>query len=124
MEVLKELGADEKRILTVFNKIDICEDEFALQRLQAQFPEAEFVSVLEQDGIEKLIHRMDELLETDSTYGEYLFPFDRYDLISQLHQAGCVKDERTKDEGVYISGYISPALQPRVLDYKLNGRRK
>lgn len=122
MEVLKELGADEKRILTVFNKIDVCTDKFALQRLQAQFPEAEFVSVTENQGIESLVRHMDELLETDSTFGEYLFPFDRYDLISQLHQAGCVKDEQTRDDGVYISGYISPALQPRVLEFKLNGR--
>jgi GTP-binding protein HflX len=121
MQVLKELGADEKRILTVFNKIDICEDSFALQRLEAQFPDAEFVSVLNNDGIKQLLNRMDDLLETDSTFGEYLFPFERYDLISQLHQAGCVKKEETKDQGVYISGYISPALLPKVEDFKLNG---
>ena len=123
LEVLQELGADEKRVLTVFNKIDACTDKFALQRLQAQFPDAEFISVLKNQGTDQLVRRMDELLETDSTFGEYLFPFDRYDLISQLHQAGCVKDEKTRDDGVYISGYISPALQPRVLEFKLNGRR-
>ena len=123
LEVLKELGADEKRVLTVFNKIDACTDKFALQRLQAQFPDAEFISVLKNEGTDQLVRRMDEMLETDSTFGEYLFPFDRYDLISQLHQAGCVKDEKTQDNGVYISGYISPALQPRVLEFKLNGRR-
>ena len=122
LEVLKELGADEKRILTVFNKVDACKDSFALQRLQAQFPEAEFISVLENTGIDQLIRRIDEVLETDSTFGEYLFPFDRYDLISQLHQAGCVKEEKTQDDGVYISGFISPALAPRVLEFKLNER--
>jgi GTP-binding protein HflX len=122
LDVLKELGADEKRILTVFNKVDICDDSFALQRLQAQFPDAEFISVLENTGTEQLIRRMDEALETDSTFGEYLFPFDRYDLISQLHQAGCVKEETTRDDGIYISGFISPALEPRVLEFKLSGK--
>ncbi|MCZ6674593.1 MAG: GTPase HflX [Verrucomicrobia bacterium] len=122
LEVLKELGADEKRILTVFNKIDACQDAFALQRLQAQFPDAEFISILNNDGIEQLVRRLDDLLETDSTFGEYLFPFDRYDLISQLHQAGCVKEEEAREEGVYINGFITPALRPKVDAYQLNGR--
>ena len=123
LQVLKELGAEEKRILTVFNKTDACEDSFALRRLEAKFPDAEFVSVINNDGIGKLIEHIDDLLETDSTYGEYLFPFDRYDLISQLHQAGCVKNEENRDEGVFISGFISPSLLPRVASFKLHGQK-
>lgn len=119
LQVLKDLGADEKRILTVFNKIDACDDPFALQRLQAQFPEAEFVSVLNNEGIEQLVRRLDDLLETDSTFGEYLFPFDRYDLVAQLHQAGCVKEEETRDDGIYVNGFVSPPMKPRVEDYLL-----
>lgn len=122
LRVLKELGADEKRILTVFNKVDACDDPFALNRLQAQYPDAEFVSVLNDVGIRQLVIRMDDMLETDATYGEYLFPFDRYDLISQLHEAGSVKEEETREDGIYINGFISPALKARIDAYQLNGK--
>jgi GTP-binding protein HflX len=120
MQVLKELGADEKRILTVFNKLDACDDKFALQRLKVQFPEAEFVSILKNQGVDQLLHRMDDLLETDATFGEYLFPFDRYDLIAKLHDAGCVKEEETREDGIFVNGFISPALQSKVDPYQLN----
>ena len=123
LQVLKELGADDKRILTVFNKTDICEDSFAIKQLEVQFPDAEFVSLLNNEGIEQLLSRMDDLIETNSTFGEYLFPFDRYDLISQLHRAGCVKEEQTRDQGVYISGFVSPAMLTKVAEFKLNGNK-
>lgn len=123
LRVLKELGADEKRILTVFNKIDACEDPFRLQRLEAQYPEAEFISATENRGIGSLRTRMDEFLETDAEFGEYVIPFDRYDLVAQLHQSGCVKLEQSADEGFHVSGYISPALLSKVADFKLNGHQ-
>jgi GTP-binding protein HflX len=119
LQVLKELGADEKRILTVFNKIDACEDPFALKRLQVQYPDAEFVSVLNNDGIEHLVSRLDDLLETDAIFGEYLIPFDHYRLVAQLHQAGCVKEEESRDEGIYLNGFISPSMRPKVSAYEL-----
>lgn len=122
LEVLKELGANEKRILTVFNKTDLNDDSFALNRMQVRYPEAEFVSVLNGEGIDNLVHHMDDLLETNSKYGEYLFPFDRYDLISHLHKAGCVKTEQTREDGVYVEGFICPALQPKVDKFQLNGK--
>ena len=121
MRVLKELGADEKPILTVFNKVDICRDAFFLKRLQLQYPKAAFVSVRENRGIGKLVQGMDDLLESKTVYAEFVFPFDRYDLVAQLHQAGCVKEEKTRDEGVFIAGHIPPDLRDNVRSFRLNG---
>ena len=121
MRVLKELGADEKPILTVFNKVDLCQDKFALQRLQVQYPEAEFISVRENKGIAKLVRHMDDLLEPDAVYAEYVFPFERYDLVAQLHHAGCVKEEETRDEGVFIAGHVSADLRTKIKNFRLNG---
>lgn len=124
LEVLKELGANEKRILTVYNKTDLCEDGLALKQLQVQYPNAVFVSVTKGKGIDNLVRQMDNLLETNSKYGEFLFPFNKYDLISQLHQAGCVKTEKPREDGIYIDGFISPALQIKVEAYQLNGNHR
>lgn len=121
MRVLKELEADEKPILTVFNKVDTCRDEIFLQRLQLQFPGAAFVSVRENRGIGKLVQGMDDLLESKTVYGEFVFPFERYDLVAQLHQAGCVKEEKTREEGVFIAGHIPPDLRKHVQNFRLNG---
>ncbi len=119
LRVLGELGAADKKMLPVFNKVDLCGDDFQIQRLKLQYPDAEFVSAITGEGMESLISRVDEMIDSPSKYGEYLFPFDRYDLIAQLHNNGCVKDEETREDGVFITGFISPALIPKMKDFKL-----
>ena len=121
MRVLKELEADEKPILTVFNKVDLCREDFVLRRLQLQFPGAAFISVKENRGIEELVRSMDDLVESKTVYTEYVFPFERYDLVAQLHRAGCVMKEKTRTEGVFIAGHIPPDLRKKAQNFRLNG---
>ena len=58
MKVLAELGADERRMLVVFNKIDLVEDPAALAALRRHFPDAVFISVRTGEGLDDLIERM------------------------------------------------------------------
>ena len=60
LDVLKELGADEKRIISAINKTDIISPE-RLQELKNIFPEAVLISVQKRHGFEGLLDKIKDL---------------------------------------------------------------
>lgn len=106
LQVLKELGADTKNIITVFNKVDCHSDERQLQTLHLLYPDSCFVSARTGQGMPELISRMEEMLAKELRSLQLLIPHSRYDLINKLHQIGCVQSQKTLDNGVFIEGHI------------------
>ena len=102
LEVLKDLGAEEKRILTVYNKIDLTSEEeksdFRLEGLNG----ACYVSLKTGEGMDGLISRLEKILDEGGAVQELLIPHDRYDLRHRLHEMGCVHKEQAEDEGIRI----------------------
>jgi GTP-binding protein HflX len=119
MDVLGELGAADKPIITVFNKVDAA-DKQTLALIRAQHPDALFISVHTGEGLDRLLARCEELAVDDHESVELLIPHDRYDIVSKLHQAGQVRTQESRDEGVFIAGrfpikqktLFSPFLAP------------
>lgn len=122
IEVLAELGADTKNIITVFNKVDMATDEQQLHTLRHLHPDACFVSAKTGEGIDTLITRMEDMLASQLHFLQLVIPHSRYDLINRLHEVGCVQHHKIRDDGVFIEGHIFPALldevQPFIVDSK------
>jgi GTP-binding protein HflX len=110
LEVLRELGADKARILTVLNKIDRVDDPLRLAELKTQFPDAMLVSAHTGTGLDNLLAKVDDWVAQEATPVALLIPHSRYDLINKLHQAGAVHREQARDEGVYIEGLLPQRL--------------
>ena len=102
LEVLKHLGAEKKRILTIYNKIDLTSEEekrdFKLEGLNG----ACYVSLKTGEGMEGLISRLEKILDESGAVRELLIPHNRYDLRHRLHEMGCVLKEKAEDEGIRI----------------------
>jgi GTP-binding protein HflX len=102
MDVLGELGAAEKPMIIVFNKVDATPaDTVALMR--AKHPEALFISVRTGEGLDRLLARCVELAVDDDISAELLVPHHRYDVIGKLHQLGTVRGQETLDDGVRLT---------------------
>ena len=99
MDVLAELGAKEKRILTVFNKIDLLHDDTTLNMLRRHFPDALFISTRTGEGLTELIGRMADQLSGRSERVELLLPPDRGHLMSSLHEYGQVLSTEYEESG-------------------------
>ncbi len=121
MAVLAELGADRARILTVFNKIDRVDDPLRITELKAQFPGAIFLSAHTRAGMDVLLARLEDLVAEETVLQTLLIPHSRYDLISRLHEAGAVRREQPRDEGVYIEGLLPKRLLEAVRPYVIPG---
>ncbi|WP_309397681.1 GTPase HflX [Cerasicoccus maritimus] len=122
MNVLKELHADEKTIITVFNKIDMVEDRMELAMLRHDYPGALFISVKTGEGLDQLLDKCQECIGEWGENVELLIPHDRYDLVNKLHEAGAITNKEVQDDGVYIEGTVPQRLLDPVKPFLINGR--
>ena len=108
LAVLKELGADTKRLITVFNKIDIA-TEAQLGAARRLVPDALFVSAHTKAGLDVLQGHCVDLIAHEFGLTELLVPPDRYDVIARLHEIGHIHDQEHRDDGTLIHGRFPPA---------------
>ena len=120
LNVLGELGAKEKKMITVFNKIDALWDESTRADLAIKFPDAFFISAHTGEGVDALLEKMEAIIEEDFAQLRLLIPHDRYDLVARLHREGGVRKEEVRDEGTYITGSVPDRLMSTVQPYVIN----
>ena len=106
--VLHELGADSRRTLVVFNKIDAVADDSVVAEMRARFPEAVFVSVKTGAGLEELVSRIGEFVADDLQTLELRIPQSRADLIARLHREGDIRHSEYLDNDIQMRVRLAP----------------
>ncbi|MBO5900660.1 MAG: GTPase HflX [Lentisphaeria bacterium] len=102
LSVLKELGADEKKILVIFNKTDLIDEErdaVKLARLRGLFPQALYVSGMTGAGLDELRNKLADFAGGSRGLIKVLIPPERYDLIAFAHASGDIYEEEFTQEG-------------------------
>lgn len=115
--VLREIGAGDKRVVLAFNKIDLATDQSHLNSLRQQFPDAVFISVKTGEGIDTLLHRIHELIFDRVTRLSLKLPMDRFDLLSLAHQEGKVLREDFKSDHASIECIVPKRIAPHFEPY-------
>ena len=110
LKVLNELGVTDKKIITVFNKVDALLDPSRIADLKLIHPNAFFISAHSSKGIELLLEKIQTIVEADFAQLRLLIPHDRYDLVARLHREGSVRKEEIRGEGNYIVSAIPDRL--------------
>lgn len=117
--VLGELGAEEKQILTVFNKIDSLWDPSVRAELELRYPDAFFISAHTGEGLDKLLDKIEAIIEANYSQMRLLIPHQRYDLVARLHREGGIRKEEARDDGTYLVGSVPERLISAVQPYIL-----
>ena len=123
--VLAELGAGDRPVVNVFNKVDLAD---ALEKRAAKHsvPDALLLSARTGEGIGALKERCREMIAHELGTVQLLVPHDRYDIVAKLHALGHVQAQEHRDDGVLVTGRFPPSqgglLDPFVL--KSPGPRK
>ncbi len=120
MEVLDELGAGEKPMILVFNKIDLKTDTTDSLGIEIDNPDALYISTKTGEGLEKVFERVEELLNKDKQIISLLIPTNRYDLISMIHREGSVLEEDYQDTGSIIKARVPLEIYNRLKEYITN----
>jgi GTP-binding protein HflX len=120
LDVLKELGADEKRIVTVFNKIDQCA-QLPIRQASGGKGSRIPVSAITGEGLDSLQEEFQQQLMDRLVTMKLHIPFNRYDLVSQLHQQGHVREEKAGDEGIDLVGNVPIRLLAVYEPFRVGG---
>ncbi|HHY90539.1 MAG TPA: GTPase HflX [Clostridiales bacterium] len=114
-QVLKELNAENKPTILVFNKIDClnASDGIGLPRGEM----IAYVSALKKMGIEHLISKMEKILFQDMRRALLCIPYQRGDIDSYLCGKTDVKRKEYQADGVLIETKLRTADYQKYRDY-------
>ena len=90
LSVLAELGAGDRPVVNVFNKVDLA-DAVELRAARQAVPDALFLSARTGAGIDALVERCREMIAHSYGTVTLLVPHDRYDIVARLHALGHVQ---------------------------------
>jgi GTPase len=115
-ETLEELGADQKKCITVFNKMDLL-DEKEREELDLHDPHAErviYASVKQNAGTEEIKKALEELLMEEQILIERLIPYNKSSLLAQIREYGSLLEEEYRADGIQIKAYVPLELYGRL----------
>jgi GTPase len=116
-QVMKELGAGDKRVLLVLNKMDLVTDDSMKQALALAYPDAVPVSVLENTGMDTLLHRLHLMLADRVVRLRVLVPMQRMDLVNLAHQEGKVLSEKYSEHGAHLQFAIPKRWESKFVAF-------
>ena len=114
VEVLAELGAENKPIITAFNKADLVKDPYELQTLIAETPNSCYLSATKRDGIPFLMDRMEATLQSLLATVTLILPYDRSDVVAQCYEMGRVHSVDYGPETITVKADIVKELAGRL----------
>lgn len=111
-ETLRELGIQDKIIITVFNKIDCLTEEAVLRDLRSDYQAR--ISAKTGEGIEELKLLLERILRSRRIYLERLYPYRDAAKIQQIRKMGQLLKEEYREDGILVEAYV-PAQQYAAL---------
>jgi len=114
LEVLADLGAGEKRTITVLNKIDRVTEPEALAALRQRYPDALHVSAAQGLGIDALLKACSGVLADRVRRRHYRIPQARADIVSLLHRDAKVLSTGYEDDDILVTAVVPAAIAGRI----------
>lgn len=117
IEVLKELGAKDKTIITVLNKVDRCQDRTKIIRLKTLYPRTVEISALKKEGLQELEDLMIEEINKRCRIVQLQIPQSAYADVSAIMQNGRILHTDYIDNDILLKVELPLALANKLEKY-------
>jgi GTP-binding protein HflX len=118
VSVLKELGAEDKSIITVFNKMDLQHDQVVIARIRSLFPGAIYISAIAGTGMDELQARMSSFVSNRIRLLHLRLPPTRHDLAALIHANGNILHSEYDEAGnLFMTINIAHAYEKKLADF-------
>ncbi|MGN0251154.1 MAG: GTPase HflX [Oliverpabstia sp.] len=111
-DTLQQLGVENKKVITLFNKQDLCEEKEQLRDFQADH--VLHISAKKKLGLEELKKLLEEVLLEDQIYVERLYSYEKAGMIAMIRQHGQVVEEEYLPEGISVKAYVPMEVYPKL----------
>jgi GTPase len=116
--VIRELHADGKQMLTVFNKIDAVANRELVEAQVRRTPNSVAISAQTGEGLAEVLAELEGQLAAWRLRASYRIPAREFALIAEIHRVGHVLDLRYEEEVVLVRAHVPPHLQSRLAGYE------
>jgi len=119
MDTLQTLGAADKPILTVFNKIDRLEDHTVERKLVAEWPNSVAISATTGRGVPDLLMAIRRQVQNLLGYVTALVPYSEPSLVQDCYDYGRVFKIEYREAGIYIEAELVAEMRRKLERYPL-----
>jgi GTP-binding protein HflX len=119
-EVLKELGAGQKPIITVLNKIDKAPSPSLIHRLRMTYPKNVQISALTHAGFDELQEIMIQELSRQRQLINVRIPQSEYAVISEIMRVGHILRQEYEDNDVVLQVDVPVPLANKLSSYHIS----
>ena len=105
-EVLRELGAGEKRRIVALNKIDLVTDPAWRSQLDRHFHDAIFLSAKTGVGLDHLLHRLNQSLYDRVVRLRLRIPMARSDMLAVIHREGKIISQEFEGNDALVTAIV------------------
>ncbi|CCF82329.1 GTPase HflX [Nitrolancea hollandica] len=122
-QVIEELGADDRPVITALNKIDRLNGALTPDQLAAELglsPDYVPISAQTGNGLDLLLSRVEEVLASESRLVDVqvMVPYGEAGLVDLFHRKGQVRSEEFTETGAVLSGRIPQHMLPRFEPFR------
>ena len=118
IDVLIQLGVDDKPVITAMNKIDQLEDMVWLTRLENNFINSVPISALTGKNIDILLSKMGEAFSSRMELLTVKIPHSRMDLVNLFYKQGKVEKIQYQQKAIKIELCLSKVLIRKLTQHK------
>ena len=111
-DTLRQLGVSDKKMITLFNKQDLCTDKEQLRDFQADHVLQ--ISAKNGQGLEELKELLADVLREGQIYIERLVPYDQAGSIARIRKYGQVVQEEFLAEGISVKAYVPMEVYSQI----------
>lgn len=121
-ETLAEIDVPPIPRILVWNKLDLSGDEpIPVLSNAAEYSAIVAVSAKTGEGLPELTAAIEKTL-SQSLYRLHLrLPYERGDLVAELHDMATVQDQSHEEDGVHLTVRVSPTLYERFKQFRVPG---
>lgn len=115
-QVLSELGAETKQVITVFNKSDKVDSQHTLERMLRE-PNTIAISAAAGTNLDKLLSMIEDNLKATTIDSKLQIPYDNSGLLARFYDIATVKSVDYQAEGIVVSVSLPPEQYERYKEY-------
>ncbi|MCL2772616.1 MAG: GTPase HflX [Oscillospiraceae bacterium] len=114
--LLIEMGVTDKPILTVYNKIDMIDEE---NEIFERMDDEAYISAKTGEGIENLMFKIQEVLEKQRKQATFIFPFNGKEqgYINYLYKNAVVSDVEYGEDGATVTAVVDEKTKNMYGEY-------
>ena len=112
-DTLKNLKIGEKKIVTLFNKMDKADADAEIRDFRAD--ETRYISARNAADLEKVKELLAQVLRENKIYMEHVFSYEEAGMIQAVRKQGELLSEEYTPEGIFVKAYVPSSGYDKII---------